>query len=379
MLPAVFKTVGPYGNHAVGGFDSHAPPPTGFFVRFHFCSNPKTNMKLKVYLASHFDPWFNLATENYIFNDMEPDNIVLFLWRNEKTIVIGRHQNPWTECDLEAMESDNVSLARRQTGGGAVYHDLGNTNFTFMNGRDSYNRSVNVTIIQQALARHGIDIEASGRNDLIIPGDVPRKISGSAYRETADRCFHHGTLLIDADLNRLATYLKPKKRKLESKGIKSVRSRVANLSEFAPDLNHDLLVPDIVTAFFEHYQAECEVESLDSGSLAKIPGIQKHYEELKDWDWRFGKTPEFSHWLEHRFEWGDVEVHLNSKRGVIRECVIYSDSLHPTLIEHLIASLTGINYTPESVAAAGSALIEQIPEHASAIAEFSDWLSANIR
>ena len=335
-------------------------------------------MNLKVYLADHFDPWFNLATENYLFNDMDPSNNVLFLWRNEKTIVIGRHQNPWTECNVKKMEADGINLVRRQTGGGAVYHDLGNTNFTFLNGRENYSRSANVSIIQNAIGKHGITIEASGRNDLIIPGDEPRKISGSAYRETQDRCFHHGTLLIDADMSKLATYLNPKKKKLESKGIKSVRSRVANLSEFSNGLTHERLVPDIIRSFFDHYGSEAEVETLDHSTLALIPEIQTYYEKLKDWDWRFGKTPEFSHVMDERFAWGDMEVHLNCNKGIINQCVIFSDSLNPALIDAVKTQLTGVAYEASAIAKACENLSEQMSDLVGQIDELKSWLVANI-
>ena len=151
--------------------------------------------KLKVFLSDSTDPWFNLATEDWIFRDMDPSYQVLFLWRNAETVVIGRFQNPWTECDVEKMEADGIKLARRQSGGGAVFHDLGNTNFTFLSGADEYDKERNNRIITDALARFGITAEPSGRNDIIVEG---RKVSGSAFKKKRDRAFHHGTMLINA-------------------------------------------------------------------------------------------------------------------------------------------------------------------------------------
>ena len=135
---------------------------------------------------------------------------ILFLWRNAETVVIGQSQNPWKECNTRRMEQDGIRLARRSSGGGAVFHDLGNTCFTFMAGKPGYDKSVSTDIILQALRQLGVTAGASGRNDLVMEtADGPRKISGSAYRETQDRGFHHGTLLLNADLERLADYLNP--------------------------------------------------------------------------------------------------------------------------------------------------------------------------
>ena len=146
-------------------------------------------------------PLFNLAVEECIFRQMDPNQRVLFLWRNANTVVIGRAQNPWKECNTRRMEEDGVTLARRSSGGGAVFHDLGNSCFTFMEGKPEYDKSISTAIVLDALKRLGVEAFASGRNDLLVATpDGERKVSGSAYRETHDRGFHHGTLLLDADL-----------------------------------------------------------------------------------------------------------------------------------------------------------------------------------
>ena len=119
---------------------------------------------IRVLISETYDPWFNLATEDYIFREMDPDHHILFLWRNDNTVVIGRYQNPWAECDIRKMDEDKVKLARRQSGGGAVFHDPGNTNFTFMSSRSNYSKERNTDIIVRALNRFQIDAAASGRN-----------------------------------------------------------------------------------------------------------------------------------------------------------------------------------------------------------------------
>ncbi|MDO5770295.1 MAG: lipoate--protein ligase, partial [Psychrobacter sp.] len=200
-------------------------------------------MKLRILKSAVTNPWFNLATEDWIFKELsfdkeDPDTHTLFLWRNSETVVIGRSQNPWVECKTEKMSEDNVYLARRQSGGGAVFHDLGNTNFTFLSPKDDYDQSANFTIIINALKKLGIDATLSGRNDIQV-GD--KKISGSAFKHSSDRSFHHGTVLVNADMQKLGDYLNPHPLKLKAKGIKSVRARVANLTEFNESINHEVL------------------------------------------------------------------------------------------------------------------------------------------
>lgn len=148
------------------------------------------------------------------------------------------------------MEEDNVRLARRSSGGGAVFHDLGNTCFTFMAGKPEYDKTISTSIVLNALNALGVSAEASGRNDLVVKtAEGDRKVSGSAYRETKDRGFHHGTLLLNADLSRLANYLNPDKKKLAAKGITSVRSRVTNLTELLPGITHEQVCEAITEAF----------------------------------------------------------------------------------------------------------------------------------
>src|SRR5699024_7638074 len=167
----------------------------------------------------------------------------------------------WKECNTAKMARDNIKLARRSSGGGAVFQDLGNSCFTFMAGRPEYNKTVSTQIMLNALQLMGIQAAASGRNDLVITtADGVRKISGSAYRETADRGFHHGTLLIDADMTRLADYLNPDAKKLQAKGITSVRSRVANLNDYFPALDHEQFCQATITAFFDYYQQTADIE-----------------------------------------------------------------------------------------------------------------------
>ncbi|KRU22818.1 lipoate--protein ligase [Psychrobacter pacificensis] len=328
-------------------------------------------MKLRILKSAVTNPWFNLATEDWIFNTLDPESHTLFLWRNSETVVIGRSQNPWVECKIDKMEADDVFLARRQSGGGAVFHDLGNTNFTFLSPKADYDQDANFTIIVNALKKLGIDAEKSGRNDMQV-GD--KKISGSAFKHASDRSFHHGTLLVNANMQKLGDYLNPHPLKLKAKGIKSVRARVANLVEFNDAINHETLSEAIIEAFYEYYGETAPVEQLDEASLAKQPALNAYYQQMADWDWRFGKTPEFSHHIETRFEWGIMDVHMDVKQAVISEVVIFSDALNVELIDLLKETLTGVKYNKKEIQDALAELAKTQLELVAQINDFEGWL-----
>jgi len=328
-------------------------------------------MKLRILKSAVTNPWFNLATEDWIFNTLNPDSHTLFLWRNSETVVIGRSQNPWVECKTDKMEADDVFLARRQSGGGAVFHDLGNTNFTFLSPSDAYDQEANFTIIINALKKLGIDATLSGRNDMQV-GD--RKISGSAFRHAADRSFHHGTLLVNANMQKLGDYLNPHPLKLKAKGIKSVRARVANLVDFNETINHESLSDAIIEAFCEYHEETAQVEQLDEASLAKQPTLNAYYQQMADWDWRFGKTPEFTHHIETRFDWGMMDVHMDVKQAMITEVVIFSDALNIELIDLLKNTLTGVKYNKHEIKDKLDDLTKAQPELASQVGDFEQWL-----
>jgi len=329
---------------------------------------------LRLLLSDSYDPWFNLAVEDCIFREMTTQRVLL-LWRNAESVVIGPAQTPCKECNTRRREEDGIRLARRSSGGGAVFHDLGNTCFTFMAGKPEYDKSVSTGIILNALKTLGIDASASGRNDLVVQTpEGERKISGSAYRETVDRGFHHGTLLLNADLSRLANYLNPDVKKLQAKGITSVRSRVANLNEFVPGIDHQQISTAVAEAFFGWYGARVEPEIISPDVFPDLPGFPERFAKQSSWEWNFGKAPAFSHELNERFVWGGVDIHFDVEKGDISRAQIFTDSLNPAPLLALAGQLTGTRYNAQDVSEVCEKIIQQYPAFRSELAELHTWL-----
>ena len=301
------------------------------------------------------DPFFNLAAEEWLFRTAPAASQTLFLWRNAPTVVIGRNQNPWAECRVQEMEERGVALVRRQSGGGAVYQDAGNTNYTFVSAPlAAYSPAANTAVVCDALAAgFGLAAAPQGRNDIAIGG---AKVSGAAFRQTDGRAFHHGTLLRDVDLGALGHLLTPSKAKMASKGVKSVRKRVTNMAPLvAGGMGHGALCEALEAAFLRrHAGAGVAVEHVDDmpAMLAREPVLREYYDKIRDWDWRFGQTPAFSHTLATRFDWGEVTLHVDSRDGVVTGVKVFSDSLVPELAERLEAALHGRAYDPAGVAQA---------------------------
>lgn len=335
---------------------------------------------LRLLISDSYDPWFNLAVEECIFRQMSPTQRVLFLWRNNDTVVIGRAQNPWKECNTRRMSEDGVKLARRSSGGGAVFHDLGNTCFTFMAGKPEYDKSISTGIILDALHSLGLTAGASGRNDLVVTTtDGERKVSGSAYRETKDRGFHHGTLLLNADLSRLANYLHPDPKKLQAKGITSVRSRVANLVELMPDITHEQICDAVTESFFKHYGERVEAEHISPRYEPDMPNFSEQFLKQSSWEWNFGQAPAFNHQLDERFVWGGVELHFDVERGLITRAQMFTDSLNPAPLEALAERLQGVIYRSEEISAVVQQLAQDYPEQQTELRDLNQWLLQQVK
>ncbi|KAI9503274.1 hypothetical protein BX070DRAFT_184810, partial [Coemansia spiralis] len=277
------------------------------------------------YISKSADPYTNLAFEDWLLRTSDPNSFILYLWRNRPTIVIGRNQNPWKECNLDMMADRDVWLARRSSGGGTVYHDLGNTNYTVLMPRDAFTRNWCAEMVARAL--HQLDIPAyvNARHDVAVD-DL--KISGSAFKLTRNRAFHHGTMLIDADLSRLHGCLHSRnKDTIEAKGVDSVRSRVANLREYSLSIDHSSFCGAVMHEFATKFDCELDGNSdsvtvWDDGSADVAELVRKERRRISQWDWLYGQTPEFIHRFHSHFTWATVFGSIAARHGRISKAEI---------------------------------------------------------
>ena len=309
------------------------------------------------------NPWHNLAVEALLFEALRPGERVFYLWQNRNTVVIGRHQNAWAECRVKLLEDEGGRLARRSTGGGAVYHDLGNLNFTFVVPRAEYDVRRQLGVIRRAVAAFGVEAEFTGRNDLVVAA-TGAKFSGNAFKFSDDVGMHHGTLLVDVDMNKLGRYLAPGQDKLKAKGIESVRARVRNLSELCPALTIPGLTEALKAAFAAEY-GPCEALSVEDLDPARLAALEAEY---GSWAFRMGKALPFDATLERRFPWGGVTLALSLRSGTVTGAQVYSDAMDEAMIGRLAPALVGVRYEnaalADAVRAAGG----------DQAGELADWL-----
>ena len=281
------------------------------------------------------DPYYNLALEETLLHSLPEESCILYLWQNQHTVVIGKNQNAWKECRTEQLAADGGHLVRRPSGGGAVYHDLGNLNFTFLAWKDDYDVHRQLSVIMEACRSFGIPAEISGRNDLLADG---RKFSGNAFLMADGKGSHHGTILVDVDMTKMPRYLRPSKEKLQAKGVDSVESRVVNLVTLAPELTIPKLKAALRSAFEQVY-------ALPSEELTEAAQDKQELESIRrrnaSWDWTYGKTLEFSLAFGRRFSWGEIEFQLQVQHGMIADVKVYSDAMDSALASKLELALAG--------------------------------------
>lgn len=298
----------------------------------------KDKIKLQIILGNQHNPYLNLAVESNLLDNFLPNTISLFLWKNRQTVVIGTNQNPYSECDIDSLLTEGGFLARRRTGGGAVYHDLGNLNFSFVADKNIYDVKRQMQVIQKALLNFNLETEVSGRNDITYQG---RKFSGNAFAKTKNQGLHHGTILIKTDSERLQKYLKVKPAKLHKHGVKSVSSRVINLSEVA-DITSENIIPHLTKAFEDVYQETATIISFDDLCDDKAIRLSQ---QIGSNEYLFGKWKEFHTKKSATFDWGsiDLDIDIDEENGIIKDINIASDSLEPKSIEAAIELLKGAN------------------------------------
>lgn len=314
-----------------------------------------------------YNPWWNLAVEKYLADRIQPGDVLLYLWQNDHTVVIGRNQNALRECRAQLLEDRGGFLARRTTGGGAVYHDLGNLCFTFAASPEQYDLQRQMSVVQQACRKFHIETHFSGRNDIITEDGY--KFSGNAFSVTSRCKIQHGTLMVNVDVSKLGEYLTPSREKMKAKGVKSVQSRVCNLQDLNPAVTTDDMRQALKQAFGEEYGefTELSPEGLD------CPEVQETYRLYSSWDWKFGKSPECEAMYSKRFNWGEIQVYLKLNNLNISQCKVYSDALDvelPGLMEKL---LLGKRYDMQGVSV--DELPEASAEQKERLWEAVEWLS----
>jgi lipoate---protein ligase len=268
------------------------------------------------------DPRINLAIEEYALKNLDINETYLLFYINEPSIIIGKNQNTVEEINTEYVEGNGIHIVRRLSGGGAVYHDLGNLNFSFItkdDGESFHNFRKFTEPVVAALRKLGVNAELSGRNDLLAEG---RKISGNAQFSTKGRMFSHGTLLFNSEMDHIVSALRVKKDKIESKGIKSIRSRVANISEF---LEEKMEIEEFRSLILQNIFEGEEIQEyiLTEEDWEKIHQLSK--ERYQSWEWNYGRSPKFNLQHSHRFPVGQIDVRLEVNKGVIENCKIYGD------------------------------------------------------
>ena len=299
--------------------------------------------KIFIYHAQGTDPHENLAAEKILMDALQPGEAMLYLWQNLNTVVIGKNQNAWLECRTSLLSDEGGKLARRLSGGGAVFHDLGNLNFTFLMCKEDYDLDKQVTVIQRACALAGIRAEKSGRNDLLAEG---RKFSGNAFYQDKVHAYHHGTLMVNVDKDKLGRYLSPPKAKLEAKGVASVRSRVVNLTELSPALTIETMRAYMVSAFQEVYGLTAKAFTLNDTMKAQIAQLKEVY---GNWDYLYGAPLAFTFSCEEKFDWGYIGLQIAAKSGIIKDVSINTDAMDWTLPDSIAKALKGCRFETDSM------------------------------
>ncbi len=293
------------------------------------------------------NPYFNLALEEYVLTHFDDD--IFMLWINNPAIIVGKNQNTLAEINIEYVKEHNIPVVRRLSGGGAVFHDPGNINFTFImpNTDDSFTNFKKYTRpIIDVLADLGIDAKLSGRNDLTIDG---RKFSGNAQYIHKNRILHHGTLLFSSNMSHLVNALKVNPDKIKGKGIKSVASRVTNIENH---LKTNLSIEEFKNMVMKHVMeryggVEYILSDKDINNVEKM--VQEKY---STWEWNYGHSPKYNFTKQTRFAGGSIEINFDVQNGIIQSAKIYGDFFGKRDVSDIEKALNGIRHSEEDIRSA---------------------------
>lgn len=292
-------------------------------------------------------PQFNLALEQYVFDSLNQFDEIFLLWINEPSIIVGKNQNTIQEINLDYIKENNINVVRRLSGGGAVYHDYGNLNYTIISKSKStsaFNFETFSQPVIEVLGKLGVKAEFSGRNDITIDG---KKFCGNAQYMKKGKVLHHGAMLFDTNLEVLGKALKVSKDKIASKGVKSVRSRVTNIKDHLKD---DIAVEDFKQLLLEHmFEGNKEIKEykLSEEDYANINKLME--ERYATWEWNFGSSPDFNIEKSNRFPSGKVEIKIDVHEGIIKGIKFYGDFFGGGEISDVEDKFIGARYKEDEI------------------------------
>jgi lipoate-protein ligase A len=299
------------------------------------------------------DPQLNLAFEEFVFNEMDKNESYFLLWQNDNAVIVGKHQNTIEEINQEYVKENNIKVVRRLSGGGAVYHDLGNLNFTFIvseEGTEHFDFKTFTRPLVEALQSMGVNAEFNSRNDIAIDG---KKFSGNSQYARRGRILHHGTILFNSKLATIQSALNVKKDKIESKGVKSVKSRVTNIADYLSDnyTLHDFKKALVAAMFKDDNLMEISLTDVERQAVEKLKD-----EKYATWEWNFGKSPRYNLRKERKCDFGLITVLMQVEKGQITELHFFGDYFGNGDIQELEAIFVGAQPTEEAL----SVLLESI-------------------
>lgn len=296
------------------------------------------------------DPRINLALEEYALRNFKRDESFLLFYINEPSIIIGRNQNTLEEINHEYVREKGIHVVRRISGGGAVYHDLGNLNFSIITNyaKEKFNNYEHFTRpVVEVLHTLGVPAEMSGRNDILVDG---RKVSGNAQFTSGGRMFSHGTVLFDSKLDEVVEALNVKMSKIESKGLKSVRSRVVNISEF---LEEPITIEEFRALILERiFGSRTDLPLLELSDADWEAVHELSAKKYATWEWNYGESPEFNVQKTRRFPAGEIDLRIDVQEGRVSGLRIFGDFIGSAEVSRLEELLRGVRYEPEDLAEA---------------------------
>ena len=294
----------------------------------------------QIIISEETEPYFNLALEEELLHT-EHTGTWLYLWQNKDTVVVGRNQNPYRECNIEYLHQNNICAVRRLSGGGAVFHDMGNLNYTFLSRDTEYDVQKQNSVIIEAIKRLGINAYCSGRNDILIHG---KKFSGQAYYSENGYIYQHGTIMVDVNLEKMVQALMPSKLKLQAHGISSVKSRVLNLRSVCPEITVEAVKRSLKDSFCKTYgNAELVYRDKDTADMELL---KKYRSDA----WNLGESPAYSAYMDIAVQNNIFRVEAFVEHGIISAMTLYSDTLHSNLdLKEIGQKITGCPFEQNAV------------------------------